>query len=294
MIMVRSNDILQSGLAVASRIKLLRADVTDVSATLAQRHLCGPTASTALGEALTAVALLGADATRPDETVTFRMGLEGPVGGLVAEASRDGALRGYPNVKIVNALDGEASVDLAAALGESARVQVVRSTPGRILSQASLEVAPAAVEAALEEYYARSEQRRVLAALSPPCRENDFGPMRGMTIELLPDGNRETFDALAEALRDESALEALEVEDGLRGLAEALELGEMRVEAPRPLRFACRCSRDKVEAMLAGLDDEALQEMAARDRAVRIFCHMCGEGYEIEPGAIRERVKRRR
>lgn len=149
MIMVRSNDILQTGLSVSSRIKIQRVDVTDISATLSQRHLCGPSASMALAEALAATALLGAESSRPEETVTFRMRLDGPVGGLVAEAASDGTLRGYPNVKIINALDGAEAVDVASALGESARVQIVRSVPGRILSQTSLAVRPASVEAAL-------------------------------------------------------------------------------------------------------------------------------------------------
>lgn len=112
-----------------------------------------------------------------------------------------------------------------------------------------------------------------------------------MSVELLPDGDPDKFAAIANAFEKDIAFEALDVEDGLRNLAEALELENLRVAPPRPLRFACRCSREKAETMLSALGNDELAEMAARDRPLRVFCHMCGEGYEIEPDAIRRLVK---
>ena len=57
------------------------------------------------GRSLAAVALLGAELSQPEEMVTLRMRVSGPVGGLLVEAGADGSLRGYTHVKVMNELD---------------------------------------------------------------------------------------------------------------------------------------------------------------------------------------------
>ena len=107
MIMMKSSDLLQTGADRAAGLRWIYADVTDSARDLARSHLCGPASELALAEALAAVAVLGADLEQPEETVTFQMKTDGPIGSVLVEAAFDGALRGFPAKKILNDFDGE-------------------------------------------------------------------------------------------------------------------------------------------------------------------------------------------
>ena len=108
MIMMKSSDLLQTGADRTVGFRWVYADVTDSARDLARSHLCGPAAELALAESLAAVALLGADLEQPEETVSFQMKTDGPIGSVLVEAAFDGALRGFPAKKILAAFDGEA------------------------------------------------------------------------------------------------------------------------------------------------------------------------------------------
>ena len=130
MIMPKSSDLLQFGGSVRQGILWRHADVTDSARALAQAHLCGPTAALVLGEALAGVALLSHELTQPEEAIALHLRVKGPIRGVTVEATRDGALRGYPRIKILNDLDGNEEILSAPALGQSGEAQILRSVPG--------------------------------------------------------------------------------------------------------------------------------------------------------------------
>lgn len=102
MIMSKTADSRVTAYSPSAKISLVFVEVTDSARELERSHLCGPTAGLIQAEALAAVALLGAELSQPEETVTLRMRVSGPVGGLLVEAGADGSLRGYTQVKVMN------------------------------------------------------------------------------------------------------------------------------------------------------------------------------------------------
>ncbi len=283
MLMPKSSDLLTTGCCSASRIRLVHAEVTDSARALEQNHLCGPTAGLVLAEALAGVALLGAELNRPDETVSLRLRVSGPVQGILVEASADGALRGYPHIKVLNHLDDREDLDAAGALGEQAQVQVVRSVPGHILAHGSLEVRPATVRAAVQAYLDQSLQRTAWVQTSALSYGGYLDQSRSVMAECLPDGDQQAFARLRGLFDDGSALEALESASSLAAWADELGMGEVRFEPVRPLRFECRCSQARAEGILAALSVEERAALVAGGQPATIHCHMCGRAYTIAP-----------
>jgi len=281
MIMPKSSDLLTVGFCPAARLRVAHVETTDSARALEQNHLCGPTAGLALAEALAGVALLGAELTECDETVTFRMQVSGPLRGLLVEAHRDGSLRGYTHVKIIDELDRRDDLEDDEALGDRADVQVIRSVPGRLTGEASVHVRPAAIHSALEAYFRRSLQRRVAVELAAQAYGHFVDLARGFSIECLPDGDVAEFERITALIKDGTVLESLESCGSLISLCQTLGLDDVITEPPRPLRFACRCSPARVEALLDAISQEELLAMACGCEPPRIHCHMCGAGYEI-------------
>lgn len=288
MLMPKSSDLLHTGLCEASRLRVIHADVTDSARQLAQGHLAGPAASLVLAETLAGVAVLSAELHRPQETLSMRLSVSGPVEGVLVEAAADGALRGYTHVKVLNDIDGRDDIDTLDAMGDRADVQIFRSVPGRILDHASLTVRPASVQAAVEAYFRQSRQRRSLMLLSALCYEGYIDMARAWVIEAMPDSDAAELDRLQQRFDDGSAMEALESAPTVAAFADELGINDLRIDPPRMLRFACRCSLARAEATLAALPAAELQEMVRQQKPAEIHCHMCGRGFTVPLRRLRE------
>ena len=281
MIMSKVADSRVTAFSPSARISVVHVEVTDSARELERSHLCGPTAGLIQAESLAGVALLGAELTQPDETVTLRLKVSGPIGGVLVEAAANGGLRGYTQVKVMNELDACEELDASAALGELAEVQVVRSIAGQVLSSGSTDVSPASVISGIEQYYRNSLQRHVIVQISALAYGGFIDGVRGILIECLPDGDRERFSRLSRYSEDGTILECLEAAASLAAICETLGLTDCVFQEPKPLRFACRCSPERVEGMLSGMSSADLEEMSKEGHPAQIFCHMCGKGYQV-------------
>jgi molecular chaperone Hsp33 len=282
MIMPKSSDLLQTGLCTRHGIRWCHADVTDSARALSQAHLSGPTAALVLGEALAGVALLSHELTRPGETLSFGMRVKGPVQGMLVEAAQDGALRGYTPVKILNDLDDREEIVSSVALGESGTAHMIRSLPGQVISRVGLDVAPPGIQETVNRYLNHSLQRAAFAVIRAFAYEGGIDLARAFLVECLPDGDRREFERLRVCAKDGSLQEALEMADGASGVCEELNMNTVRVDPPRPLRFACRCSTERAQAALAALQPAELREMAAAGKPTEIFCHLCGRRFSFD------------
>lgn len=294
MIMSKVADSLTSAFCPADRISAVFVEVTDSARELERSHLCGPTAGLIQAEALAGVALLGSELSQPEETVTLRLKVSGPIGGLLVEASAEGGLRGYTQVKVMNDLDACEELDASSALGDQGEVQVVRSLPGKVLTCGATEVSPASVPHGIELYYRCSLQRRVVVQTSALAYGGFIDGARGVLFECLPDGNRERFSRIAQLAEDETIQECLEASASFATICETVGLTGCTFQASKPLRFACRCSADRVRAMLSGMPREDLEAMIREERPAQIYCHMCGKGYRVDVEELREILRARK
>lgn len=293
MIMAKTADSRVAAFSPSGKIRFVQAEVTDSARELERSHLCGPTAGMIQAEALAGVALLGSELAAESETVTLRLKVSGPVGGLLVEAGADGSLRGYTNVKVMNDLDACEELDVSAALGDQAEMQIIRSVPGRILASAATSMSPASVTHCLELYYRQSLQRPALVQIAVMAYGGFIDGARGLMVEKLPDGDEAVFARIARYFEDGTLLECLECAASLRTVCETVGLADCVFEAPFRLRFACRCSPERVDGMLALLPPGDLEAMIVEDRPAQIFCQMCGRGYQVGTERLREILRKR-
>jgi molecular chaperone Hsp33 len=130
---------------------------------------------------------------------------------------------------------------------------------------------------AFESYFAQSEQLPTRALLAADGRR-----AAALMIQQLPEGHGDAdgwtrcsaiFDTLSTpellSLSSETLLFRLFHEDSVRLIGQ------------RPLRFACSCSRARVEETLRSLGlEEAMA--AARGGLAEVHCDFCGQGYQFD------------
>lgn len=266
----------------ASNIAVLCVDCTTAAGQLARGHLSGPTAARYLAQALAGVALLGAETSQKEETVTFRLDCPGPLEGFLVECTAAGTLRGYTKKKILNDFDGMGTPKDVKVLGETGTFEIIRSVPGMILSSGTVATAwtKDAVAAGLDAFFDQSLQRRVRTAVAAAA--NDDGvPVyaRGLLAECAPDGDATVFEQVAEVFASGAAAKALAVGAAApRTLLKKLGLPHAEIRKTSPLSYACRCSAERAAAMLAAIPPD---ERATLPPTLDITCHMCGRTWTI-------------
>ena len=266
----------------ASKIAVLCVDCTTAAGQLARGHLSGPTAACYLAQALAGVALLGAETSQKEETVTFRLDCPGPLEGFLVECTAAGTLRGYTKKKILNDFDGMGTPKDVKVLGETGTFEIIRSVPGMILSSGTVATAwtKGAVAAGLDAFFDQSLQRRVRTAVAAAA--NDDGvPVyaRGLLAECAPDGDATVFEQVAEVFASGAAAKALAVGAAApRTLLKKLGLPHAEIRKTSPLSYACRCSAERAAAMLAAIPPD---ERATLPPTLDITCHMCGRTWTI-------------
>ncbi|MBP5510023.1 MAG: Hsp33 family molecular chaperone HslO [Kiritimatiellae bacterium] len=272
----------------AVKLSMCFVDVTSSARELEQRHQAGPAAGLALGEALAGVALLGSALSEPDECVTLKLKVSGPLQGLLVETGFDGSLRGYPHIKRIPELDQMVSMPpFERIFGEEGSMEVIRSLPGQILSSASCAIKPVAVTEAIERYYDQSLQRLAAADVCAQRSGSILEGARGCLVECMPDGDEEAFDRVRQRFFDDTVYNNLLDGVSIETLCTALDLSEAKIERPKRLFFSCRCSHNRVLNMLAGLSAADLRELADAGKPVEIVCHMCGKRYSVTPEECR-------
>ena len=265
----------------ATKLSVVLCDCTAAAGALARGHLSGPTASHYLAQALAGVSLLGAETSQDEETVTFRLDCPGPLGGFLVEATAAGTLRGYTKQKILNDFDGLGAPKDAQVLGESGTFEIIRSIPGEILASGAVAVGKkVGVADGLDAFFAQSLQRRVRTAVAAAAGD-DGVPVyaRGALVECPPDGDAAAFAAVAEVFASGAVQKALaSATVSARTLLKKLGLPHAEVRSTTPLSFACRCSAERAEAMLAAIPEA---ERAAFPPQLDVTCHLCGRTWTV-------------
>lgn len=287
-------DSLRRGLAREHGIRFCVAEVSAAAAELERRHLAGPVAGQILAQTLCGAALLSADVSAPQECISLQLRVDGPVDGVLVEASGDGKLRGFTYAKILNDLDGTEPYDLDTALGGDGGLTVIRSTPTATVSTAHIRARPPAVAVNIARYFGESMQTPTAVELAVASKDGYLYKAVGCTAEKMPDGDTGTFVKVLEAFDDKRVRTMLlAANDPAAALTELLGIGAIEFTETRVLAFGCRCDTARAEAILSSLSNDELQEAITSGKPETVTCHFCGHSYTVDTAGLKQVLSRK-
>lgn len=228
-----------------------------------------------LGEISAASALFTGHA-KIDGRLSIQLRGDSALRTLFAECTAAGTLRAIVQL----AEDGEVSRDLRM-LGPDAVLAITIENPGvggrePMRYQGMVGLESDSLAGAFEDYFRQSEQlptRLLLAA--------DGERAAGLMLQKLPgdegdDDGWARVGALFDTLRPRELLEW----SGDTMLMRLFHEDGVEVIGNKSLRFACSCSRERVESMLVSLGAEEARAAVADDEA-RVRCEFCGQSYSF-------------
>lgn len=233
-----------------------------------------------LGEFLAASALLSTT-IKFDGRLVIQARSGGEIAVIMGECTSDGELRGIarysetPGSDQFTQLlrDGNLVITIDTRKGEP--YQGIVALEGNSLAEC------------LQAYFTQSEQ---LGSIFYFASDKDH--VVGLMLQQLPSQLQkdldersrhwEHFSTLARTITDAELLE-LPNADILHRLYHQEEL---RVFAPRELKFACSCSRERTARALLALGKQEVDELIAERGGVEISCEFCATEYNFGPGEL--------
>ena len=299
---VRVPDRLVTVTARSGSFSIIAGVTTELVRETARRQPLSPTSSAALGRLLTASALLGTS-LKGKERLTLQIVGSGPIGALVAESwlldAETIGVRGYarhPEAEMP--LNERGKFDVGGVVGNG-RLQVTRSFE---IGQPYVGVVPLAsgeIGDDVATYLRDSEQIPSVVALGVLVRSAGVAAAGGAIAQLLPGADEATISGL-ETTANALTPVATQVADGAgpedvaRSLAGSLPLKTFTAYG---VRFACRCTRERVEIAMLGLGRDELAKLRDEPAAPEATCEFCHDRYYFsteEIDAMIARLERRR
>lgn len=269
---------------------------TDTAREAARRHGAVAGGAVALGR-VSASALLLATLTKSGERVTLQVLGDGPLGGVSADANDDGDVRAYlarPAVLVPGGHDRR--VSLRDAIGRRGVVSVVRDLGLKESYSGQSPILTGEIDEDVEGYLRKSEQiDSALGCEAVLGAGMELLAVGGVLVQCLPGGDASIIVREAQhRMRTGGLYEVLAAHpDDAKLLARAMlpeNLG-LDVLDVRPVRFKCRCSAERVSAMLGLLGPAELAAMIEEGKPAEIHCNFCNERYVV---TMEELVKVRR
>ncbi len=276
---------LRLGVAAAGDLRWAVADVAGPLEAIRDRLDLSPIAAVALGRALAAAVLVLRFSTKEPGRLVLEVLGDGPLGKIVAEVDDGGRLRGLVGDSLVATPD-DGSLAIAWAVGQGTLRITRESERGRYSSQVELKSGELGKD--LVHFLHQSQQIRSAALLGVWTRPDGIGAAGGLLVEAFPGVAEETLERLEANIAAVGDVGRCLAAGGQEALCDAVLAGfDVECLERLPLRFACRCRRDALQAQIQGLPAEDLDAMVDEDGKIIAECAFCATRYEIDREELR-------
>lgn len=276
--------------AIRGRLVRLGPAIEEILA----RHAYAAPVATILAEALALAPLLAA-AIKYEGVFTLQTKGDGPLSMLLADVTSGGDLRGYAQFDParVEAVGSSGQPSVPRLLGGGHLAFTVDQGPYSERYQGIVELTGATLADCVHHYFRQSEQLEAAVKLAAARDPRGRWRAGGLMIQRMPmpegsAGEREEEDwrRAAAFMASSTSAELLDPELAPdRLLYRLFHEDGVRAFQPHPLRFACRCSRERVADMLGALPPADIEEMKADEETV-ITCEFCSARYVFSPAEL--------
>ena len=278
--------------ATAEGVRIYALMTTGLVQEANERHQCSHLSIAALGRAMNG-ALLFAATMKDNERVTLRFSGDGPLGDVVADAEGT-HVRGYVENTDVFLPLKNGKLDVGVGVGKGT-LTVTRFLKNAEPFNGVCDLTDGEIASDLTNYLYTSEQTPASVALGVMVdKEGKVMAAGGWFIQAMPGCAEEVLIKLENNVMSMPYVTELlnagfTPEKIIMKIAEGLDLS---IKEKLPVEFKCRCSRDKVIDMLAGLSPKELTEIA-QDEVTEVHCQFCNEIYKFtaeEITAVRNKI----
>ncbi|TMN22344.1 Hsp33 family molecular chaperone HslO [Lentibacillus cibarius] len=248
------------------------------------------TASAALGRTITISAMMGA-MMKDDDSLTVKVEGNGPIGAIIADSDATGDVRGYVmNPHVDFELNAQGKLDVARAVGEG-NISVVKDLGLKDYFTGNVPIVSGEIGEDFTYYFANSEQ--IPSAVGAGVLVNPDHTILasgGFVVQVMPGADNEIIQRVEERIGALPPISQL-IREGASPeqiLERLFKKDDVKIQGRLPVRFQCKCSRERLQRALIGLGKEEIQSMIDEDHGAEATCHFCNEVYQFTEEELEE------
>ncbi|QOR66727.1 Hsp33 family molecular chaperone HslO [Cytobacillus suaedae] len=287
-------DYLVKALAYNKQVRAYALRTTETVGEAQRRHYTWPTASAALGRAMTAGVMLGS-ALKGEEKITVKIEGGGPIGVILVDSNAKGEVRGYvTNPQTHFDLNSHGKLDVARAVGTEGTLSIVKDIGMRDHFSGQVPIVSGELGEDFTYYLVTSEQVPSSVGVGVLVNpDNSILAAGGFMIQLLPGTDDETISRIEDRLSKMEPISKL-IEKGLTPeqlLEEILGEDNVQIIDKMPVTFSCPCSKDRITNAIISLGVEEIQAMIDEEGQAEAQCHFCNEKYHFSKEQLEELIE---
>lgn len=275
-------DYLVKALAYDGQIRAYAVRSTETVNEAQKRHMTWPTASAALGRAMTASVMMGA-MLQGEDKITVKIEGGGPIGHILVDSNAKGEVRGYvANPQVHFDLNESGKLDVRRAVGTEGMLSVVKDIGLRDYFTGQVPIVSGELGEDFTYYFASSEQVPSSVGVGVLVNpDNSILAAGGFIIQLMPFTDDETITKIENRLENMEQVSKL-IKRGLTPeelLEVILEKDKIKFLEKIPVSFTCNCSKERFGNAIMGLGRAEIEDMIHEDGQAEVHCHFCNETY---------------
>ena len=270
--------------------RILVINSTEIVNDMIKKHKTSPTASAALGRAVTAASMIGTMLPENGDSVTITFSGDGEAGKIIAVGDYFGNVKGYIQNPLANPpKKSNGKLDVGAAVGRGT-LSFVKQI-GNVDPQIGMtEIVSGEIAEDIASYFALSEQVPTLLSLGVLI-DKDYTCLAagGVLVQLLPFPDDSTVDLIERNAQDVANI-SRQFADGLDNQAIAdIALRDVPYDVfdTIEVEYKCDCSRKRMRSKILSLGKTEVrklldeQEAEGKDRELTAVCRFCNSEYSF-------------
>ena len=286
---MRSRDGILHISLMGGQARAILIESTDMVQEAKRIHGLSKIASAALGRTLTATAMMGSMLKGRDESVTASIKGGGPIGTVLAVANEKCEVKGYVGNPTIDLPRTGKKLPVGAAVGKEGRLTVIKDMHLKepYVGQVNLVSGEIAEDFAM--YFTASEQTPSLVSLGVLVSDEKVEAAGGLIVQLMPGASEAAIQSIENSAGMFMDISGTMKEYHLEGAVDQLLTHlQPRVLERRDTRYACDCSRERVEKALITLGKDELGDMIATQHGAKVDCHFCNKRYAFSEEDLRQ------
>jgi len=284
-------DYLVKALGYNGQVRAYAVSTTETVGEAQRRHYTWPTASAALGRAMTAGLMMGA-MLKGEEKLTIKIEGGGPIGAILVDSNAKGEVRGYvTNPHVHFDLNEHGKLDVRRAVGTDGMLTIVKDIGLRDHFTGQVPIVSGELGEDFTYYFATSEQVPSSVGVGVLVNpDNSIQTAGGFIIQLMPGTDDSTITEIENRLQSIPPVSKM-IQAGLTPeeiLDQLLGEGNVKVLEKMPVSFQCQCSRERISNALISLGKAEIQDIIEEEGKAEAQCHFCNEQYQFSKEELEE------
>ena len=291
------SDYIVRATAANGQVRAFAATTRDVVETARAAHNTSPVATAALGRLLTAGTMMGSMMKNDKDLLTIKIQCDGPIKGLTVTADVHGNVKGFVEEPMVILPASEkGKLDVAKALGLGV-LSVIKDMGLKEPYVGDTILTTSEIAEDLTYYFATSEQVPSSVGLGVLMeKDNTVKQAGGFIVQVMPFVDDAVVDKLEANIANLESVTSM-LDKGMTPeqiLETVLEGMDVEFTDTMPTRFACNCSKERVEKALISIGKKDIQEMIDDGKEIEMHCHFCNTSYPFSVEELKDILKKSR